>query len=375
MKRTCSVTVLDESYPGIYFDKEGVCNHVHDFRRHIEPRLLDQRKNARLCEDLERIKKKNRNNEYDCIVGLSGGLDSSFMLHRLVTEYQMRPLVFHVDAGWNSDLAVHNIKVLLDGLGLDLMTEVINWQDMRDFQVAWFKAGVPHLDIPQDHAFVTTLYRFCRKYKISTIMNGGNISTESVLRPLKYIYWGSDLRHIKDIMNRFLSSPLRSYRFSSAFSNKVTMPYVYGVKVLKPLNGMEYLKASAIEELERLYGWRSYPEKHYESRFTKFFEGYWLYKRFGFDMRRVDYSSLILSGQMNREEALFRLETDPFSKDEVTREFSFIADKLEISEQELISFFEMPKKYYYDYKNLNQFFNFGESIFSTLGLTRRGGAF
>lgn len=376
MKYTvCTKTVMDTSYPGIIFDRQGISNHYHDFNDVVKPLWTAKKDTFKFERQLELIKKLGRNKQYDCILGLSGGLDSSYLLHTIVKKYELRPLVFHVDAGWNSELAVHNINALIDGMKLDLMTDVIDWNDMRNFQLAWFRAGVPHLDIPQDHAFVTTLYRFCQKYEIKVILNGGNIATESVVRPLKYIYWGSDMTHIRYIIQKFSPSELKQYQFTSAFSNKFIMPYIHGIKILKPLNYVNYTKVSAIEELSKTYGWRQYSEKHYESRFTKFFEGFWLLNRFSFDMRRVDYSSLILSGQLTRSEAIDKLRNPPYPSEESRSDFRYIASKLEISEDELDHYYRAEKKYYFDYPNSKSLLNMGEKVLSLLGITRRGGSY
>lgn len=371
----CKHTVMDKTDPDIIFDSKGISNHYYDFTNNILPMWNSLKNESLLSFEIDKIKKENKNKEFDCILGLSGGLDSSYMLHILVNKFNLRPLVFHVDAGWNTDVAVHNIKTMLDKLNLDLMTVVINWDDMREFQLAWFRSGVPHLDIPQDHAFVSTLYKFCNKYGISTVVNGGNIATECVQRPLKYIYWGSDMRHIKYIVRKYCNSKLKNYPFNSAFSNKFVMPYIKGIKIFKPLNHINYNKNDAISELEKEYGWRSYDEKHYESRFTKFFEGYWLYNRFGFDMRKVDYSSLILTGQLSRADALKKLSNSPYPATDAATDFKYIASKLGISEDELNHYFLMDKKFYYDYPNHKKLLNLGEKILSTLRITRRGGAF
>ncbi|CAN0604817.1 unnamed protein product, partial [Ectocarpus sp. 12 AP-2014] len=170
---------------------------------------------------VDAIKQAGKDREFDSIMGLSGGADSSYMLHVMVKEFGLRPLVFHVDGGWNSELAVHNINVLVDKLGLDLYTEVINWEEMRNFQLAMFKSGVPHIDIPQDMAFVGVLYKFARKHGISHILNGGNIATECVPRPLDIIYWGTDMAQIRDILSRYSSGPMPTYPFSSIFYHKI----------------------------------------------------------------------------------------------------------------------------------------------------------
>lgn len=275
--KICTKTVMDTSDPDIFFDANGISNHYWEFHKFVKPKWQPNEKGRQLLERrVEEIKRTGRGKDFDCLLGLSGGLDSSYMLHILVNEFGLRPLVFHVDGGWNSEIAVHNIHVMVDKLKLDLYTEVINWDEMRDFQLAWFKAGVPYLDIPQDHAFISVLYNFAEKYGINTIINGGNISTECVRLPLKYYYWGTDMFQIKEVVRRFGSVPLNSYPFSSVYRHKIFLRYIKGVKVLKPLNFLSYNKKNASELLVKQYGWKSYPRKHFESRFTRFLESYWL---------------------------------------------------------------------------------------------------
>jgi N-acetyl sugar amidotransferase len=185
---------MDTSDSKITFDDKGVCDHCNDFYENVLPNWhTDEKGRKELDEIVAKIKKEGQGKDFDCILGMSGGVDSSYLLHLAVTELGLRPLVFHVDGGWNSELAVHNIQVMVDKLGLDLYTEVINWEEMKDFQLVFFKSGVPHLDIPQDHAFIATLYNFADKYKIKYILNGGNISTECVRNPMDWLYYGTDM--------------------------------------------------------------------------------------------------------------------------------------------------------------------------------------
>jgi hypothetical protein len=283
--------------------------------------------------------------------------------------------VFHVDGGWNSDIAVSNINVLVDKLGLDLYTEVIDWEEMRNFQLAMFKSGVSGIDIPQDLAFIGVLYKFAEKYKIETILNGGNISTECVPTHRSYHYWGTDLFYVRDILRKHGTSPMPTYPFSSALYHKLWLRYFRGVKVLKPLNYMPYVKAAAMAELERVYDWKPYPQKHFESRFTRFYEGYWLLTRFGYDMRRREFSSLILTEQMTRDEALERLKDPPLDPETAHQEFNYVAAKLGISADELRAYHQMPKRYYWDYRNQDWLFNLGEKVLGYISGARRGGAF
>ena len=275
ISKICNKTVMDSTDPSISFDENGISNHYYEFTNNTLPiwKIMNR---ASLNYNINLIKESSKNQDFDCILGLSGGLDSSYMLHKVVTQFGLRPLVFHVDAGWNSELATHNIRVLIEKLKLDLFTEVINWEEMKEFQLAMFKSGVPHLDIPQDMAFISVLYKFAKKYRIKYILNGGNIATESVKPPIEYLYWGSDFTQVKDILSKFSHNTFPTYPFTNIFYHKIYLRYLYGVKTFKPLNYMKFIKKEAEKELESIYGWRSYPQKHFESKFTKFFEGYWL---------------------------------------------------------------------------------------------------
>ena len=200
----CKYTVMDESFPGIIFDNQNICDLYWDFQKNIKPYWNPSSKTYDdLNKMIDRIKLDGKNNDYDCLLGISGGIDSSYLLHTVVNDFNLRPLVFHVDGGWNSEEATHNINALINKLNLDLFTEVIDWNEMRNFQLALFKSGVPHLDIPQDMAFISTLYKFANKHKIKYIMNGGNVSTESITTPFKYFYWGTDMTQIRDILKQF----------------------------------------------------------------------------------------------------------------------------------------------------------------------------
>ena len=372
----CTKLVIDTSFPDVKFDSEGISDIYTNFNenviKHWQTGVEGQKK---LEAMVTKLKRDGKGREFDCLMGLSGGLDSSYMLHKMVREYGLRPLVFHVDGGWNSELAVHNINVLVDKLGLDLYTEVINWQEMRNFQLAMFKSGVPHLDIPQDHSFISVLYQFARKHNIKYILNGGNIASESVAVPLEFFYWGTDLVQIRDILSKYGSLKMESYPFSSIWYHKLYLRYIRGIVVFKPLNSMPFVQKDAISVLQAEYNWKPYPQKHFESRFTRFFEGYWLPTRFGLDVRRAQFSSLILSGQMTREEAIGRLEQPPYDTALMDQDFEYIATKLGISKEDLNNLLTIPKKFYWDYRNHHQVFKLGEWVLSRVAGTTRGGAF
>ncbi len=364
----CSKTVMDTSDPGIKFDSNGICDHVHDFENITFQNWYPNENGYNiLLRDIEKIKSHGKGKDFDCILGLSGGVDSSYLLHLAVKVFGLRPLVFHVDGGWNSEIAVHNINVMIDKLNLDLYTEVINWEEMKDFQLTFLKSGVPHIDIPQDHAFIATLYNFAYKYDIIYILNGGNISTECVQYPIQYYYYGTDMIHINDLRRKFGKSEMKTYPFSSVLRHKFYLKYIKKINVIKPLNFMPYVKKEALELLIQEYGWKPYSQKHFESRFTRFFEGYWLPERFGFDPRRVMFSSLILTNQMSREDALEELRKPAYDPNNIDDEFKYIATKLDISVDELKNYFYSPKKYYWDYKNSQTLFRVGANILRFIG--------
>ena len=369
--KICTNCVMDTSDSNIVFDDKGVCDHCNDFYANVQPNWHTNEKGRKELDAIvEKIKKEGQGKDFDCILGMSGGVDSSYLLHLAVKELGLRPLVFHVDGGWNSELAVHNIQVMIDNLNLDLYTEVINWEEMKDFQLAFFKSGLPHIDIPQDHAFVATLYKFADKYNIKYILNGGNISTECVRNPMEFLYYGTDMAQIRDIRKQFSTSKMETYPFSPVLKHKFYLRYIKGVKVVKPLNYMPYVKEDALKLLSDFYGWTPYPQKHFESRFTKFYEGYWLPKRFGFDTRRVQYSSLILTGQLSRDEALEKLKKPAYNPETIDEEFKYIATKLGITVEELREYFTMPKKFYWDYKNQLSMFKIGAKILKFLGVEK-----
>lgn len=369
--RLCSSCVMDTTDPAISFDANGVCDHCQSYHANIVPNWhTDERGAQELRKIVEQIKSDGSDRDFDCIVGMSGGADSSYMLYKMVSEFGLRPLVFHVDGGWNSHIAVSNIEVLIDGLGLDLYTEVINWQEMREFQLAYFRSGLPNIDIPQDHAFVATLYNFADEHKIKYILNGGNYSTECVRNPLEYFYYGTDMAQIRDVIKRFADRELDTYPFSPVLRHKFYLRYVRNIQVVKPLNYFPYKKAEAMQELEELYGWQPYPQKHFESRFTRFYEGYWLPTKFGFDSRRVQFSSLILTGQMSRDEALGKLAAPAMTDEEVAVEFGYVAKKLGIEEDQLRAYHQAENKSFRDYRNQQGLFSVGAKVMHLMGLER-----
>lgn len=364
---------MDTTDTAIQFDDKGVCDHCRAFYRDILPNWhTDERGRTELDLIVEKIQREGRGRDFDCIMGMSGGIDSSYLTYIAKEVLGLRPLVFHVDAGWNSQEAVNNIEKLIDGLGLDLYTDVINWEEMRDLQLAFFKASVPHIDVPQDHAFFATMYNFAAKHRIKYILTGANYSTECVRNPVEWMYFQSDVRQIKDIHRRFGSRPLRDYPLSNILRHKVYLRYVRGIQVIRPLNYVPYHKEEAMSLLVDKFGWQRYPQKHFESRFTRFYEGYWLPRKFGYDTRKVQFSSLILTKQMTRHEALTKLATPALDERTASQDVEYVATKLGISLDELRSYMDAPNKTYRDYRSQRSIFSVGARVMRTVGLERGG---
>jgi N-acetyl sugar amidotransferase len=373
MNKICINCVMDTTDSNIVFDENGVCDHCNTFKNNIEPFWNTDEKGKKELETLVSIiKKEGKGKDFDCMMGMSGGIDSSFLLFKMVTEFGLRPLVFHVDAGWNSQIAVNNIERLVDGLGLDLYTEVINWEEMKDLQLAFFKSGVPHIDVPQDHAFFATMYKFASKYKIKTILTGGNYSTECVRNPLEWMYYQSDSIQLKDIYRKFGSGKLKDYKITNILWHKIWLPYFKGIKLYRPLDLIPYNKEQAMQELVDKFGYQKYPQKHFESRFTRFYEGFWLPERFGFDTRKVQFSSLILTKQMTRDEALLKLNEKVYTKEQIDEDFEYISNKLGITVDELWSYFYAPKKSYKDYKSQENLYSLGAKVMRYFKLEKGG---
>lgn len=369
----CSNCVMDTSDSKIFFDEHGVCDHCNTYFNDILPKWNPD---GLAKEDLykigEKIKKDGAGKEFDCIVGMSGGIDSSYLLYLTVQELGLRPLVFHVDAGWNSQEAVNNIEKMVDGLGLDLFTEVIDWEEMKDLQLAFFKSGVPHIDTPQDHAFFATMYKFAVKHNVKNILTGGNYSTECIRNPLEWMYFQTDSRQLLDIHSKFGSARLKNYPVTNILWHKIFLPYFKGIKVTRPLDYMQYNKEEATKFLELKLGFQRYPQKHFESRFTRFYESYWLPEKFGYDTRKVQYSSLIITGQMSREEALQLLDKPAYNPETIEDDIEYISNKLDITTSKLMEYFNDPNKTFKDYKNQKFIYDLGAKVLRAIGLEKGG---
>lgn len=369
----CKHCIMDTSDPNITFDERGYCDYCVNFDTTIKPNWDTGPTGAQALAQLaERIKADGKGKDFDCIIGLSGGLDSSYATYVAKEKMGLRPLLFHVDAGWNTDQAVGNIEKLVDGLGLELFTEVVNWEEMKDLQAAFLRAGIPDQDLPQDGAFFSGLYKFARQYKVKHIITGSNFSTECCREPEEWGgYLGIDTWLFNDIHRQFGQRPLESFPLTDILVYKLYYQKILGMKVHHPLNLVPYVKKDAEDELNRRFGWQRFQHKHHESRFTRFYEDYWLPRRFGFHKRRAHFSSLIMTGQMTREAALERIASPEMDEHFLKQEFEYVAHKLDLTVDELQQIFDAPKKTYRDYRNKRWMIGLGTTVLRTLGLEKR----
>lgn len=365
---------MDTTDHNIRFDAQGHCDYCNNFDAIIRPKWHTGKEGVyQLSQIANEIREDGFTNDFDCIIGLSGGLDSSYAAYVAKELMGLRPLLFHVDAGWNTDQAVGNIEKLVDGLSLDLYTEVVDWDSVKRMQVAFLRSGIPDQDLVQDAAFFSGLYKFARRYKIKHIITGSNFSTECCREPEEWGgYLGIDKRLFGDIWNKCGDGkPNEDFPLVDILVYKLLYQKVLGMKVHYPLNLVPYVKKDAEDELERRFGWQRFQHKHHESRFTRFYEDYWLPRRFGYEKRRAHFSSLIMTGQMKREQALDRISRPEMNEHFLTQEFEYVAHKLGLTVNELQQLFDMPKKTYRDYKNKRDLIGLGATLMRKLGLEKR----
>ncbi len=366
--RVCTRCVMDTSDPQITFDDTGVCNHCHKFDRTMKQELEDAQSGKlepALDAWIEQMKREGQGKPYDAIMGLSGGVDSSYIAW-LVKQKGLRVLAVHCDSGWNSELAVANIESIVKKMGFHLDTHVIDWEEMRDLQLAFFKAGLANCDIPQDHAFMAVLYAAAKKHKIPYILSGSNLSTESIL-PWSWGYNALDLRHLRAVHRRFGKVKLKTFPVLPIWKRYILYPLFFKMRFVRVLNFVPYYKDRAKELIQRELGWRDYGGKHYESIFTKFFQSYYLPVKFGFDKRRAHYSSLVLSHQMTRDHAMHLLQALPYDPATIESDKAFVAKKMGISAAEFDSIIAAPPHTYHDYPSNEWLFNLKDAILRAIG--------
>jgi N-acetyl sugar amidotransferase len=344
--KVCSRCVMDGSAVDIEFDADGVCSYckAHEEKVALTPAARPNPA-ERLAAVVETLKSRRRG-EYDSIVGLSGGVDSSYVAYQAV-KLGLKPLAVHFDNGWNSELAVKNIERLVTRLGLDLQTFVIDWEEFRDIQRSFFQANVIDIEMVTDHAIFAALYRLAHQNRIGYILSGTNAATESIMPPA-WQHFKFDLRNLKAIHRRFGTMPIRRFPTLSVWG-MAWNHYVRGVRSVSLLNYIPYSKTEAMRTLQTELGWQYYGGKHYESVFTKFYQAHILPVKFGVDKRRIHFSDLIMNGEMTRDEALQDLEKPLYDPAALDQDRDFVAKKLGYSLDELDRYLKAPPVSHYAY--------------------------
>lgn len=347
----CSKTIMDNTVDNeITFDENGISNYVYEYNNLVEIRIPpDDKKSKKLQEVIDAIKQNSVGKDYDCLIGVSGGVDSTYLAYKL-KEMGLRSLAVHVDNGWNSELAVDNIQRVLNKLDIDLYTNVLNWEEFKDLQLSFLKASTPDGEIPTDHAITATLYHIAAKFNIKYIISGTNVRTEGIM-PRTWSDGHLDWVYIKNIQKKFGSKKLTSYTHLSLW-DYINYILIKRIKKVSILDFIEYDKKEALKLLKEELGWREYGGKHYESIYTRFFQGYILPTKFKIDKRRGHLSTLICSGQLSRQEALDEIRLDPYPSEEMKRQDKeYALKKLGISEETFNEIMQKPNKRYSDYKN------------------------
>ena len=327
--KQCTHCIIDTNDdPNVTFDSQGVCSYCQNYQRQkFQFVKVGADGESELKTLIERVKKSGKNKKYDCIIGLSGGVDSSYLALK-VSQWGLRALAVHFDNGWNSELAVKNIEQIISKLKIDLYTLVIDWEEFRDLQLAFIRASVVDIEMITDHAIVATLYKLAIEHDVKFILSGSNYVTEAIL-PNNWIHHKADYVHIKALQRHYNKKPLVTYPLLDL---KLRMrAEFHGIQSTSPLNLIPYVKAEAKKELQELLGWRDYGGKHYESVFTRFYQGYILPQKFKIDKRKAHLSNLICSGQITRAEALAELEKPIYEENLLRTDYDFVLKKLELS--------------------------------------------
>lgn len=367
----CTCCVMDTTDSKIVFDENGVCDYCNDYHKNILPawsaKLADKDLLARTAEE---IKRNTAGQKYNCIIGLSGGVDSSYLCYVAKELMGLNPLCYVCDTGWNLKVADENIRRIVEALELDVYTETVNWDEMRDLQLAFLRSQVPYQDLPQDHAIFAGLYNYAVSHGIKYVLTGANSATECIRPPIEWVYQ-NDLRFIKDVHRRFGSVKLKTFPTCSMVKYRLYYPIFKGMKRVAPLDMVEYDKEKVKAFLHERFGWEAYANKHYEDIFTRFYEGYYLPHKFGYDKRKCYLSNEILVGTKTREDALKELESPGYDEATMREDLDFIAAKLGISSNELEALIEGENKSFKDYKNTWGLIQLGTVVLRALGVEKK----
>jgi len=341
--QVCTRCVMDTTASDIVFDENGVCNYCTTYLKRMEDaqaQIIDHQLHR--DELISTIKADGRGKDYDCIVGVSGGVDSSYALY-LAVKHGLHPLAVHLDNGWDAEFAVQNIASMVDKLGVDLYTHVIDWEENRDLQISFFKANVVDIELLMDNAMLALNYQQAAKYGLKYILFGYNMATEGMNIPPGWNHYKYDVYNIRKIHKRFGSVPIKTHPLFSTIDS-LKYGYINRIKGVSFLDYFPYNKFEALEFLEKEFGYKPYPYKHYESVFTRFYQGYILPRKFGYDKRRVHLSTLVVSGQMDREDALKLLEESPYPDPaQEERDRIFVMEKLGFTEESFNQYMSAPE--------------------------------
>ena len=348
----CKLGIWDSTIPGITFDETGVSNYAKIQKRLMEDYPRGDKGHEEWIKIMDNIKANRKTNKYDCIVGVSGGTDSSYLLHILKKEYNINPLAVNLDNGWNSEIAVANIKNMTSVLGVDLETYVIDYEEIKDLMRAYMKAGLPWIDVPTDIAIRSILYKMANKEKIKYIFTGQDFRTEGK-QPTEWTY--SDQRQLKYLHNRFGQVKLKTYPLVSIWQ-LLYLGYLKNIKLYSAFSFINYNKTKAQKYLKNKYNWQYYGEHHHENLFTKFAIGYWMYEKFGIDKRKITYSAQALSGEISRDEALNKINTKPYTEEEIGEDLNYILNKLSFTKKEFEIIWNSPNKSFGDFPSYYHYF-------------------
>ena len=348
--QVCAKCIMDTTDPEIKFDENGVCNHCRRYEERAQRELHnDEAGQEKLQQLVNEIKKKGKNREYDCIIGLSGGMDSTMVAYT-IRRLGLRPLAVHLDNGWDSELAISNMKKTVKALNIDLYTYESDWEEFKNLQLSFLKASVPNAEIPSDHAIVASLYQMAAKNGIRYILTRSNIVTQGMPRPLGWGYDPLDLRYIKSIHKKFGENKLRSFPRLSLFG-LIYYLFLKRIKSIPILNYIPYNKGDTIQFFKKELDWKCYGGKHYESIYTRFYQGYILPRKFNIDKRKAHLSTLICSGQITRKEALKEIQKDLYTEEDLKKDKEYVLKKLELTNEEFEKIMNLPIKSHFHYKS------------------------
>lgn len=351
----CTISVMDTiADPGISFDEKGICNYYYEYLQKEKWFVPTKDEGAKKLEEIiQRIKDAGAGKKYDCITGISGGVDSTYLCLK-AKELGLRPLIVHFDNGWNSELAVKNIEQIIAKLGFDLFTLVVDWNEFKDLQLAYLKASVVDIEALTDHAIAGTLYKIAAENNIKYILSGYNIVTEGILPPY-WVFDKGDSANIKDIHKKYGTHSLKTYPLFGLKERK----YFAGIKGIETVNLLNYLpynKASVKEIIAKELGWRDYGGKHYESVFTRFYQSYILPVKFGIDKRKAHLSNLIFSGQLTKSQALEELAKPIIEEKQLQEDYAFVLKKLNLTQGVFEKILSQPRREHTDFATLKSIY-------------------